>query len=294
MSAFIGDMARREEIPDLGWRACSCGLAQIPFLARRIRSSPTLLHALETVCALANRESSNIQIWLEEQEDSMLFCYRPSVELRTPGADNLCLMQTRVALSLVRCFAAPDWTPTDCGIAVGVEPGPIAREELGGAKLHRAHDSGWVRLPRSILARPPRTSSPVETSAGTEAGEEPMQDVAGSLAQALRPYLTAGAPSLRDAAELAGTSERSLQRDLARAGSSYRDVLQRVKFDAARELLTQTNLKILDVAYETGFSDPAHFSHFFRRVAGVTPQQYRTSAPRNRAAGSARGLGSMS
>jgi AraC-like DNA-binding protein len=279
MSAFIGDVARREDVPDLGWRACSCGLAQIPALARRIRRSPTLLHALQTVCALANRESSNVQIWLVEREDSMLFCYRPSVEIGTLGADNLCLMQTRVAISLVRCFAAPDWTPTDCGVAVGVEPGPIAREELGDAKLHRAPDYGWVRLPRSILARPPRNRWPVETSAGTGAGEEPMQDLVGSLEQAVRPYLAAGAPSLRDAADLAGTSVRSLQRELACAGSSYRDVLQRAKLDAARELLEQPGVKIVEVAYETGFSDPAHFTHFFRRLAGITPRRYRATLP---------------
>ncbi len=279
MSVFIGDVARREGIPDLVWPACSCGLAQIPFLAPRIRRSPTLLHALETVCALAKRESSNAQIWLEEREDSMLFCHRPSVELGTLGADNLCLLQTRLAISLVRCFAAPDWTPADYAIAMGVEPGPIAREELGGAKLHRAPDYGWVRLPRSILVRPPRTRWLVETSAGTEAGEEPMQDLVGSLEQALRPYLAAGAPSLRDAADLAGTSVRSLQRELARAGSSYRDVLQRAKFDAARELLEQSGGKIVEVAYETGFSDPAHFTHFFRRLAGVTPREYRAALP---------------
>jgi AraC-like DNA-binding protein len=280
MSAFIGDVARREDIPDLGWRATnSCGLEQIPSTARRIRHSPTLLHALETLCALANQESSNIQLWLVEREDSMLFCHRPSVGLEVLGADNLFLMQTRVAISLVRCFAAPDWTPTDCGIAMGVEPGPFALEGLGGAKLDRAPDYGWVRLPRSILARPPRTRWPVETSAGTEADDDPMQDLVGSLEQALRPYLAAGAPSLRDAADLAGTSVRSLQRELARAGCSYRDVLQRAKLDAARKLLEQPDVKILEVAYETGFSDPAHFTHFFRRLAGVTPREYRAARP---------------
>jgi AraC-like DNA-binding protein len=112
-----------------------------------------------------------------------------------------------------------------------------------------------------------------------------MQDLVGSLGQALRPYLAAGAPSLREAADLAGTSVRSLQRELARAGSSYRDVLQRAKLDTARELLEQPEVRILEVAFETGFSDPAHFTHFFRRLAGVTPRQYRTTLLEGRAAG---------
>jgi AraC-like DNA-binding protein len=278
MSAFIGDVARREGIRDLGWRATnSCELEQIPSTARRIRDSPTLLHALETLCALANRESSIIQLGLVEREGSMLFCHRPSVGLEVLGADNLFLMQTRVAISVVRCFAAPDWTPTDCGIGVGVAPGAFAREGLGGAKLHRVPGYGWVRLPRSILARPPRTGWPVGTRAGSEAGEEPMQDLVGSLGQALRPYLAARAPSLRDAADLAGTSARSLQRELAQAGSSYRDVLQLAKFDAARELLKQPEVKIVEIAHATGFQDPPHFTRFFRRLAGMTPREYRAT-----------------
>jgi len=100
-------------------------------------------------------------------------------------------------------------------------------------------------------------------------------DLVSSLVQVLRPYLAEGVPDLHDAADLAGTSKRSLQRVLAEEGFSYRGILQRVKFDAARELLKQPEIKITEVAHDTGFRDPAHFPRFFRRRAGVTPREYR-------------------
>jgi AraC-like DNA-binding protein len=281
IAAFTGDMGHREGIEDFGWRTASPRLNQIsPGLVRTLQRSPTLLNALQNLCGLAHRESSSLQMWLAERRGALLLCHRSPIALDSLGANELAMMRAAIMISIVRRFTAPDWAPTECGLAVGCEIGPLVQEELRDARIQRAPDYGWLRLPHSILARPPRTPVSVETRSGTEGGEEPAQDLVGSLAQALRPYLARKPPSVRDAADLAGTSVRSLQRGLAHAGSSYRDVLQRAKLDAARELLEQPDVKIFEVAYETGFSDPAHFTHFFRRLAGITPREYRATLPK--------------
>jgi len=273
---FAGDMARREGIEDLGWRVASAQDQMSPRLAQALYRCPSLLQALQVLPALVGRESSTLQIWLVEQGDSWLLCHRGPIEVAT-GLNELTVMRTAILISIVRAFTAPDWVPTECGIAGEDELGPLVREGLRDAEIRPAPDHSWLRLPRPVLARPPRTRPPVETSTGVAAGEVPAPDLVGSLAQALRPYLGRGAPYLRDAADLAGMSVRSLQRELTRAGSSYRDVLQRAKLDAARELLKNPEAKIVAVAYETGFSDPAHFTHFFRRLTGITPREYRAS-----------------
>jgi AraC-like DNA-binding protein len=275
-AAFLADMAWQEGIEDLGWRAASTPLDETsPDLARALRRSPTLLCALERLCVLASRESSQVQIWLEEEGDSVFLCHRDALELGAPGADEVNTFQAATALSIVRIFAPSDWVPPECGLAFEGR-GLFIREELGGTRIQRTPDFTWFRLPRSILARRPREAGPAETRPGTQASDGPALDLVGSLVQVLRPYLAGRVPSLHDAADLAGTSVRSLQRELARAGSSYRDVLQRVKLDAARELLEQPDVRILEVAYETGFRDPAHFTRFFGRLAGMTPREYRT------------------
>ena len=275
MSTFIEDMGRREGITDFGWLGSSRELAQIPVMAPEIRRSQTLYQALKSVCALGTRESSNIGLWIEEREESILLCFQRSVGVGAKGADEVSKMQVAVALSIVRLFAAPDWTPTDCALAIRGELGPIPREALGNARIRRAPDYSWFRLPRSILSRPLRVLPPDTTRSGI--GPDPAQDLVGSLVQALGPLLARGAPSIRDAAELAGTSARTLQRELACAGCSYMDVLLEVKLDRARELLEKPDVKIADVAHETGFSDPAHFTRFFRALSGVAPREYRTT-----------------
>ncbi|PXW90115.1 AraC family two component transcriptional regulator [Pseudogracilibacillus auburnensis] len=48
------------------------------------------------------------------------------------------------------------------------------------------------------------------------------------------------------------------------------------RMEKAKELLKNTNLKIYDIAFLTGFSNPKYFSSVFKKSEGMTPHQYRT------------------
>jgi AraC family transcriptional regulator len=54
-------------------------------------------------------------------------------------------------------------------------------------------------------------------------------------------------------------------------------ILRRV--ERARQLLQAgTELSLAEVAARAGFSDQSQFTHHFKRLIGVTPGQFRTSA----------------
>jgi AraC-like DNA-binding protein len=40
-------------------------------------------------------------------------------------------------------------------------------------------------------------------------------------------------------------------------------------------LMEQTDLRVSEIAYESGFRDPAYFSRVFREQVGVTPTAFR-------------------
>jgi len=50
---------------------------------------------------------------------------------------------------------------------------------------------------------------------------------------------------------------------------------ERVVLEAKR-LLRYTDLNAKEVAYNLGFEDPSHFTHYFKKVAGSTPNQFKT------------------
>jgi len=58
-------------------------------------------------------------------------------------------------------------------------------------------------------------------------------------------------------------------------GASPRQFLTRVRCDAAKHLLADTDSSIARIADDLGFSDAFHFSRQFKRSAGVSPSAWR-------------------
>ena len=105
-------------------------------------------------------------------------------------------------------------------------------------------------------------------------------DYADALGALLKPYLPGGYPSARLAASLMDTSERTLARRLAQRGLRYQAVIDKLRFQRARNLLRDTVEPINEIARGVGFDDPAHFARMFHRIAGVSPRAFRRMARR--------------
>jgi len=73
-------------------------------------------------------------------------------------------------------------------------------------------------------------------------------------------------------------SPRSLQRRLAEERTSFREVLEKLRRDLARDHLERHRTPIAAVAYLTGFSDVSAFTRAVRRWFGRTPARLRQEA----------------
>ena len=60
-------------------------------------------------------------------------------------------------------------------------------------------------------------------------------------------------------------------------GLSALDLLHERLLLESRRLLAYTQAPVADVAHELGFDDPAYFSRFFARRAGLSPQAFRAA-----------------
>jgi AraC-like DNA-binding protein len=58
-------------------------------------------------------------------------------------------------------------------------------------------------------------------------------------------------------------------------GETPRTYVMRRRLTLAQELLTQTDLALVDIALKAGFTDQSHFSRSFRRLLGTTPGSFR-------------------
>jgi YesN/AraC family two-component response regulator len=91
----------------------------------------------------------------------------------------------------------------------------------------------------------------------------------------------AGKLSLQEVADHVYVSQWHLSKLLRKhTGATYLDLVQKYRIDLAKQLLMNPALRVGDVAERTGFSDAAHFSKVFKKVAGQSALTYRNS-PKN-------------
>lgn len=90
-------------------------------------------------------------------------------------------------------------------------------------------------------------------------------------------WLWASTPPLKKAevAKILNISERSLTRQLASEGTSYNELFAEVQSERAQNFLGNPKLKISEVAYRMGYSDPAAFTRAFTGWRGITPSEWR-------------------
>jgi AraC-like DNA-binding protein len=77
------------------------------------------------------------------------------------------------------------------------------------------------------------------------------------------------------AAKALGTSERTLQRKLAEASTSFTDELADARIRAARRMLLDTEMSLTSIALEVGCASLQHFGALFRRKTGESPSAFR-------------------
>lgn len=83
-------------------------------------------------------------------------------------------------------------------------------------------------------------------------------------------------PTIADVAGAVGVSRRTLHRRFNETlGRPVNEEIARLRIDYIQRLLTETDLPIVRIASDCGFSSQSYLTHFFRREAGQTPSAYR-------------------
>ncbi|MER2496329.1 AraC family transcriptional regulator [Vibrio neptunius] len=82
-------------------------------------------------------------------------------------------------------------------------------------------------------------------------------------------------PSIDDIALMYGCSVRTLRRQLNQEQTSYRELVDEVRFELSKEFLLRTYLTIEEIAFRLGYSDSANFRRSFKRWSGTVPNAFR-------------------
>ena len=101
-------------------------------------------------------------------------------------------------------------------------------------------------------------------------------DLVDELKRSLRERLATSDCSCEEASRQFSVHRRTMNRRLKAAGTSFRTVLDELRFEVARQLLSDTDLPLAQISAALNFSEPAAFTRAFRRWSGgISPQKWR-------------------
>lgn len=282
--AFLKDMSNSEGVDELSLRAVQ-RMKITDFSERLIASlyrSPTLYAALESFRKLSHLEDPCILFLVSpgKRTVELSISYRFPLDAQSQRYEDWSNILT--LLTIVRMFAGQTWYPNEIALRSNVPLGKFALEQFPNTQLLFGQKVAGFTVPRDLLSLPPRvkpTAADAITAAKpTQANntETRLPDLVDILKKVLPAYLRDGYPSVDLVAEIAGTSVRTLQRRLKQSQMTYSELVQHTRFATATQMLRDTGIKTLDIAYDLGYEDPSHFARAFRRIAGVSPREYRS------------------
>jgi AraC-like DNA-binding protein len=273
---FAEAVQRSQGVTDIGFQVARrlefCHLSEK--LQAIIGNSPTLFIALQQLCKWAQLEDTNVNVWLERYDDHLRICSRLAGTIGLLHLEHSQWLQNVVSIHIVRRFAGPGWAPATMAFEARYTPSLDTQSFWPNTRFLSGQHASWIDVPVAYLSLPNLANEmppdPPEDEAGPSGSE-----IVGTLKLMLPSYLDEGAPTVAEIAEMAGISVRSFQRKLSRLGLTYSGLLEAVRFENAAERLRNTDAKIIDVAFCSGYTDPAHFTRAFRRISGVTPREFR-------------------
>lgn len=157
-------------------------------------------------------------------------------------------------------------------------------ERIFGARVRFGCPADALLLDADLRDMPLRTAQPQLASYLARQAEGALAGggragVEDRVRAVVRAELAPGDASLPRVARRLGVSRRTLQRRLESRGLTFEALLDEVRRSEAELLLRTTNLPILDVSEQVGYSDSRAFRRAFQRWTGVSPAKFRSGSP---------------
>ncbi len=189
-----------------------------------------------------------------------------------------------LTLQMMSWVSESDVVPIEAHFAHAARADPSEYERVLRCPVKFQAPASELMLSADVLARESRHGNPRIAEAHEQLGAQLLalrQDPssAGRVRRLLAEHLEGRPPGLAEVGRQLGMSARSLQRRLAEEGTSFRQVLDALRREIAREHLDARDTTIAEIAYLAGFSEVSAFTRAARRWFGATPAQLRRAEP---------------
>jgi AraC-like DNA-binding protein len=253
-------------------------LASLGWLGLLMRHSETVGDALRALEAHSGRQNWGAVVGLGIDSDITVLSYAPY----GPEAGSAAIHSERALATmtnLLRALCGSDWAPEEVLL-----PRSRPRDTLVYDHFFRAP----VRFDQEAAALVFRAELLEQRIAGADRSvrhkaEDHVRQLEGNqssnFTDELRRYLRTQVTRQRCHAERVArmrlVTRRTLSRRLKAQGTTFTRLADEAQFQVARQLLADTSMSVTQISTALNFSEPAAFTHAFRRWSGMAPSAWR-------------------
>ena len=239
------------------------------------RHAPTVGAALSTVAEHHRIHTRACLIFLSVDGDRATFGYS-IYDPATAGAAHIHDGVAAWMLNTIRSLTHLQWVPDQIRLARG-RPASLSRyRRILPARLEFDAEFTGLVFDRSVLERRPPAADPERFERlERQVIEQGRRSLLNDLRRALRIEMIRGGALSDRVAHTLDVHRRTLHRRLRQEGTSFRQVLDEIRYDTARHMLQLTDMPLLQVATSLGYSDITAFTRAFKRWSGASPGRYR-------------------
>jgi AraC-like DNA-binding protein len=250
-------------------------LSQLGTLGELMRNSSTVGRALEALTVFQHINSEGGLAFVLKRGDFVDLGYA-MYHSAIVGAGHMYDAALATAMNFMTELCGPAWRPYEVFLA-HAKPQDVAQYRAFFKVVPR-FDAEFcaLRFHATDLARPIDGADPASyRQAERLARRAGPPDFLQQVYRGLRRLILDNRHSGDDLAQLLAMHRRTLNRRLKAEGTTFQRVLDDVRFEVARDLLSNSNVHLDDIAATLGYAAVTPFMRTFRRWSGTTPGQWR-------------------
>ncbi len=182
---------------------------------------------------------------------------------------------------VMRGLCGQQWAPTQVLMSRQPVPNPAPYHHALGSGVRFNESRNALIFEANWLQRPTPGADPLLHRYLEQKAEDihvrKLTNIVDHLQVLLRRSLASHHCSVTDISRQLGMHERTLNRHLTTAGTSFRLELERIRYEWARQMLAKSTMQAAQIADALDYTNTTSFSRAFKRWSAVTPSTWRNS-----------------
>lgn len=288
VTTFVGLQERAAEVCDDPYFGVRSGLyfdlRHVGPLGYAMLNAKTVRDSLNMFVRYQAAHYLGATLGLDDRPNGTWLCYHiadAAIQPRSQDAEAAAACGVR----MVQGLGLPDWAPVRILFEHAPRPGGEDLERFFRAPVEFGQTTNAVVVDSETMGVPVRGSDaklgsilerhlallgrrPPKVSEGDDV-------LARRVREAIARDLDDGEPALESVARSLAMSGRTLQRELRKRSTAFRQLVEDVRHDLALEYMHEPDTAITQIAFMLGYSELSAFDRAFRRWTGTSPRSHR-------------------